>query len=684
MIVAGSLDALDALAAELTAADVFHRRLYVDAPYHHAYVDAVERDMREAFGRVGAKAPRTPLYSPLRGGLIAEACRRGLLVGERTTGRELRGRDDQGIERRVRCRARDRTGPRDGRRGQELRRRGQSLCVARHFGRARRVGFVGGAAYAGRHVRGSRSARLVRAATGRLLRTAAELSLAAHASVEGSAGRQGGARAESRRRAPSPTAGRTLACLADDLSSAMFPYLFHHVVAGTALFPGAGHLAVMLAASRALGRGNSLEGVRFERALALTEASSLRIDVDETTGVCTVSARSGQEDAWQRYATGRLALVRAPRTAHVDLNEAWHRRPSHMTAEALYRTLAERDLAYGPLFHSVRGIRFCADDVVASIALPEGLAEAGELHPVLLDGAFQALAAVVPGVVTRGPWVPVSVDEIRLHGVVGPKAWAIARVIDRTPSSFTASLRLFDAAGTVTVEIDGLRCQRLPTAADVDPLARIAFEERWERSTSPPVRRIAMQGWLLVDGQDMAEQLAAELVTYSQQCRIQVGGGLPQPERDFRIDRVVWMSASIDGADAGMASSSRLLDVVQALAKWPVPPRLVMVTRGAFAAPPRADQASVWSLGRVVATEHPELHATLVDCEADEQAAIWLARNWSPTARTGGGTGGRRPPGGTASGVVRSAAGAGDGRRRHHPGDAPSRSRRGPGLARVA
>jgi len=627
VIVAGSLEALAALAAELTAADVFNRRLHVDAPYHHAYVDPVERDMREGFGRVRAMAPRTPLYSPLRGGLIAEACQdenywwasgRQVANFEAAITAALNDGFDAVLE----------IGP--------SRVMGASVksCAAA----ANRSVWLGASV-----VRGEPDLSVVRRTLADMYVEAVPIDWSAlqpdgcfvrlpsypwqrtRLWKEAPAARaahvldSGDALLHQRQDAPSP-AWQT------DLSSAMFPYLFHHVVAGTALFPGAGYLAVMLAASRALGRGNSLEVVRFERALALTETSSLRIDVDETTGVCTVSARSGQEEAWQRYATGRLALARAPRTAQVDLNEAWQRRPSHMTAEALYRTLAERDLAYGPLFHAVREIKYGADDVVASIALPEGLAEAGELHPVLLDGAFQALAAVVPRMATRGPWVPVSVDEIRLHGVVGPEAWAIAQVIDRTPSSFTASLRLFDGAGTVTAEIDGLRCQRLPTAADVDPLARIAFEERWERSPSPPVRRIAMQGWLLVDGQDIAEQLAAELGTYSQQCRIQAGGGLPQPERGFRIDRVVWMSASIDGTDAGMASSSRLLDVVQALAKWPVPPRLVIVTRGAFGATPRADQASVWSLGRVVATEHPELHATLVDCDADEQAAMWLAR----------------------------------------------------------
>ena len=626
VIIAGSLDALDALAAELTAADVFHRRLYVDAPYHHAYVDPVGRDMREGFGRVRAMAPRLPLYSPLRGGLIAEACQdenywwasaRQVANFEAAITAALNDGFDAVLE----------IGPS----------RQMAAAVKSCAGAASRSVWLGTSV-----VRGEPELSVVR-------RTLADMYVEAvpidwsvlqpdgcfvrlpsypwqrtRLWQEAPAARathvldSGDALLHQQQDAPSP-AWQT------DLSSAVFPYLFHHVVGGAALFPGAGYLAAMLAASRALGRGNSLEAVRFERALALTETSSLRIDVDETTGVCTVSARPGRDDAWQRYASGRVALARAPRTARVDLDDAWHRRPSHMTAEALYRTLAERDLAYGPLFQAVREIKYGADDVVASIALPEGVAEAGELHPVLLDGAFQALAAVASSTVARGPWVPVSVDEIRLHGASGPEAWAIARVTDRTPSSFTASLCLFDATGTVTAEVDGLRCQRLPTAADADPLARIAFEDRWERSPTPPVRRIAVQGWLLVDGQDIAGQLAAELGTYGQQCRIRAGGGL-EPERGFRIDHVVWMSPSIDGADAGIAISSRLLHVVQALAKWPVPPRLVIVTRGAFGATPRADQASVWGLGRVVATEHPQLHATLVDCDADEQAAIWLAR----------------------------------------------------------
>src|SRR6476619_6090469 len=65
-----------------------------------------------------------------------------------------------------------------------------------------------------------------------------------------------------------------------DLSSTLLPYLLDHVVAGTPLFPGAAHVAVMLAASRALERGNSVEGVRFERGLALSETTSLQVDVD--------------------------------------------------------------------------------------------------------------------------------------------------------------------------------------------------------------------------------------------------------------------------------------------------------------------------------------------------------------------------------------------------------------------
>ncbi|HRO11238.1 MAG TPA: hypothetical protein PK452_06860, partial [Amaricoccus sp.] len=79
--------------------------------------------------------------------------------------------------------------------------------------------------------------------------------------------------------------------------------------------------------------------------------------------------------------------------------------------------------------------------------------------------------------------------------------------------------------------------------------------------------------------------------------------------------------------DAGLAAATRLLGLVQALARLPLPrPRLVIVTGGATGDTARPDEAALWGLGRVAATEFPDLDVALVDCGEDERVPLWLAR----------------------------------------------------------
>ncbi|MBY0278548.1 hypothetical protein K2Z84_24720, partial [Candidatus Binatia bacterium] len=76
-----------------------------------------------------------------------------------------------------------------------------------------------------------------------------------------------------------------------------------------------------------------------------------------------------------------------------------------------------------------------------------------------------------------------------------------------------------------------------------------------------------------------------------------------------------------DEIAAGADCLAALLGVVQALALvgGAHPPRLWIVTRGAQCVTARetgrAPQAAVWGLGRVIATEHPELWGGLVDLD---------------------------------------------------------------------
>src|SRR5690606_25696943 len=94
-----------------------------------------------------------------------------------------------------------------------------------------------------------------------------------------------------------------------------------------------------------------------------------------------------------------------------------------------------------------------------------------------------------------------------------------------------------------------------------------------------------------------------------------------------RTDGVAWFTRPAGGGDAGLAAATRLLGLVQALARLPLPrPRLVIVTGGATGDTARPDEAALWGLGRVAATEFPDLDVALVDCGEDERVPLWLAR----------------------------------------------------------
>lgn len=628
VVVAGPPPALDRLASELAEAGVFHRRLHVDVAYHHAQVDLIENDLRARFGAVAYQAPRLPLYSTLYGARVAEAChdadywyrgtREPADFASAMTAALADGFDamlEIGPNRVLSAAVRSCASAAGASvwTGASVVR---SESEVQQFRRTLADMYVQGVpiGWAAQHSNG-RFTRLPRYPWQRQrLWTEAPETRASRS--------LGTTEALLHQRLDEPSAAwRT------DLSSTLFPYLMDHVVAGAVLFPAAGHVAALLAASRALGRGNSIDNLRFERPLALTHPTSLRIDIEESTGTAIVCARGAREDTWMRHATGRLGLARAPRRNRLDLDQCRQSATQRMTADALYAALAERGLTYGPTFRAVREAWFSAKQLVASLALPDGVALDDPLHPVLLDAGFQALAVIAAPEDGQGPLVPVSVNEVRLHGTLDSTPWVVADLTQRTPNSFTASLAFCDAEGNIVAEIEGVRCQRLPTA-ETPLLTRAAFVDQWERAPVSNLERGSAQAWLFVadEEDELARAVANELSNHGHECRRIGSAALAIPGTAAGMDGIVWFAPTNSVGDAGLAVSTSLLEAVQhILRESDTRPRLVIVTRGAEGRTPRPEHAALWGLARVAATENPSLSVTVVDCEDDERVPSWLA-----------------------------------------------------------
>ncbi len=620
VVVSGPGAALDRLAAELVRDEVFHRRLQVDVAYHHAQVEAIASALRAGFGDVAHAAPTLPLYSTLEGGRI-DGDRHDLDYWLRN------GRRPADFERAVTAAIEDgfdalvEIGPN----------RVMGAAIRSCAAAAATAVWTGASM-----IRGEPETEQVRTLLPEMYANGVAIDWDAHhpparlvplPSYPWQRTRiwtEAPATRSSRHLDPDqPLLHQRVAAAGPawetDLGSAALAYFGDHVVAGSTLFPAAGHVAVLLAASQAIDRGNSLEGLRLTRALALTEGTRIRIELDPESGAASVSARGGPDEDWQRCASGRLGLSRARRGRGGAAGGG-----TRLGAAEVYAALRERGLAYGPRFQSVSALTLGDDALTGDLSLPDGVPAAGALHPVLLDGAFQALAALGDG--SGGPLVPVSIEEVRLHARVESSARVTARVTERTANSVTADLTLLSPAGDVLAEVDGLRCQRLPVA-EAARQGTGHVEEVWEPLAIPapggPARR-----WLLLDGASpRAETVAAELRGYGHDAFLASTGDLERRLATEAVDGVVWFADPAGPDDAGLAATSRLLDVVQALARRPLPrPRLAIVTGGATGDTARPHEAAVWGLGRVVASEYPDLDVTLIDCADDDRTPLWLAR----------------------------------------------------------
>ncbi|GLW91880.1 hypothetical protein Aglo03_26960 [Actinokineospora globicatena] len=168
------------------------------------------------------------------------------------------------------------------------------------------------------------------------------------------------------------------------LDAATHPWLADHVINGQIVLPGTAYVEMALHAGARLGTPALAELV-LESPLVLPAAGPVELHLTVTGHDLTVHSR--RDGAWTRHATGTLA----PLDAHDHDPIPWPPPdadpvdPTHV-----YDRLAAAGLGYGPTFQAIREVWTSGDDVYVDLATDE---RGYLVHPALLDGALQAVAA---------------------------------------------------------------------------------------------------------------------------------------------------------------------------------------------------------------------------------------------------------------------------------------------------
>jgi len=276
----------------------------------------------------------------------------------------------------------------------------------------------------------------------------------------------------------------------------LLTYLRDHVVQGSTVFPAAGYVEMALAAATLRhGDGPSIiEGLEIQKPIVIAEGDPPRLEL----------ALSGDDNGFRIVAgvvsdtkpalvvTGRAGPLAAKRQAddptHVDAIRAGL--PCHISGGEHYRRCAEHGLSYGAAFQGLAEIWYSGDEALGRIVVPASIAADTaryNLHPAMLDAGIQAIFATFAWSENgeqRAAYLPVGIERLRLYQKGARIAWCHARLREHKRRSAVADFVLFDEAGSVIGEIDGLMLRRLDAAL---PASVPTYHWQYDVDTSAPL-----------------------------------------------------------------------------------------------------------------------------------------------------------------------------------------------------
>ena len=294
-------------------------------------------------------------------------------------------------------------------------------------------------------------------------------------------------------------------------------WLEDHRVFDRLVAPGALYGAMAVSAAFAEGAGtDALEDVQLHNPLIFADEDDgdgagesgrrMQVLIDESGDAqrIRILSRGDSGDDWTLHAEGRLSAdAGGPRAEAPPDLDGLRNGLSPQDVAALYRAKAGVGIDHGPSFRTLEAVWSGAGEALGEVALPAGIDPGGiEIHPLLLDGCFQIMAAARE---QAGTWegvtyLPFGWERLWLAGPLPERVLCHARMSadSRTPSPdaeseppevLTGDLRIYDPSGTLLCELDGYTVKRATREAllsAVEGLDELLYEVVWRDGVLAP------------------------------------------------------------------------------------------------------------------------------------------------------------------------------------------------------
>ncbi|MBI3136505.1 MAG: SDR family NAD(P)-dependent oxidoreductase [Bacteroidetes bacterium] len=262
------------------------------------------------------------------------------------------------------------------------------------------------------------------------------------------------------------------------LDKRTYPYIEDHKVQGPIVFPGAGHVDLVIGAAKAsFGEKFSfIEDVNFEGALFLPDSGEpplIQMDISHDGGDYFIYTKNRSQDSqWTMCSNGKINHIGDTfKSIPVDLEALKKKLTIPVPVKPMHDELLESGLYLGPTFRAIKKL-WCSNgdwESLSEIEVHESIRSEFfqfNIHPGVLDSCFQTVFGIFNEREDKtrkmGVYVPRHIDRIKWHNDVNSyKLFVHGRLREWTDEYALGELWIFNEDGSLVAEFHGFLSQYL-------------------------------------------------------------------------------------------------------------------------------------------------------------------------------------------------------------------------------
>lgn len=247
-------------------------------------------------------------------------------------------------------------------------------------------------------------------------------------------------------------------------------YLSDHVVQGKKILPAAAYLEMARAAGEVAMPGQQVREIKqavWLQPLSV-DGSPVRINIrfspEGTAANYKVTSGTTGKEILHSQGELNFATEIGAAVAWGKLSEITTQMTQEISAHDLYANFKSQGLSYGPSFQVLTVIKTNGQAVLAQYKLPLASKQGTEnykLHPSILDGALQAIAALR---LNTGLSLPFMIERLRIYHALPAIGYIYGRPAkESSPQQPKYDLQIWDINGDVCAEVFGFNLRAVAT-----------------------------------------------------------------------------------------------------------------------------------------------------------------------------------------------------------------------------